>query len=147
VANPSYAMQHASERMRCSCGVVNCVQVNVKKGAAVVGKNIREIGFRGRFNAAVIAVKRSKVRQPGSLGDLVLQANDVLVISTGSLFDPTNADFTANFEKCVCSKPACEDYSLACMAATCSLMPGMVRKKLLVLLPCLVVSYMPPGLH
>jgi K+/H+ antiporter YhaU regulatory subunit KhtT len=75
------------------------MQVSVKKGAAVVGKNIRDIGFRGRFNAAVIAVKRSKVRQPGRLGDLVLQEKDVLVISTGSLFNPTNEDFAANFEK------------------------------------------------
>ena len=74
-------------------------QVTVKKDATVVGKNIRDIGFRGRFGAAVIAVKRSKVRQPGRLGDLVLQARDVLVISTGSLFDPTLPDFAANFEK------------------------------------------------
>lgn len=74
-------------------------QVSVKKGAAIVGKNIRNIGFRGRFNAAVIAVKRAKVRQPGRLGDLVLQEKDVLVISTGSLFNPTNEDFVANFEK------------------------------------------------
>ena len=75
------------------------LQVSVKKGGAVVGKNIREVGFRGRFNAAVIAVKRCKVRQPGRLGDLVLQEKDVLVISTGSLFDPTEEDFAANFEK------------------------------------------------
>jgi K+/H+ antiporter YhaU regulatory subunit KhtT len=75
------------------------LQVSVKKGAAVVGKNIRDIGFRGRFGAAVIAVKRSKVRQPGRLGDLVLQEKDVLVISTGSLFDPTQDDFANNFEK------------------------------------------------
>jgi K+/H+ antiporter YhaU regulatory subunit KhtT len=73
--------------------------VTVKKGAAVVGRNIRDIGFRGRFNAAVIAVKRAKVRQPGRLGDLVLQEKDVLVISTGSLFNPTDSDFTDNFEK------------------------------------------------
>lgn len=64
-----------------------------------MGQTIRDTGFRGRFNAAVIAVKRSKVRQPGRLGDLTLQAKDVLVISTGSLFDPTNEDFAKNFEK------------------------------------------------
>lgn len=75
------------------------LQVTVKKGAAVVGRNIRDIGFRGRFNAAVIAAKRAKVRQPGRLGDLVLQEKDVLVISTGSLFNPTDSDFSDNFEK------------------------------------------------
>lgn len=73
--------------------------MTVKKGAPVVGTSIRDIGFRGRFNAAVIAAKRAKVRQPGRLGDLVLQEKDVLVISTGSLFNPTDEDFKANFEK------------------------------------------------
>jgi hypothetical protein len=121
------------------------LQVKVKKGADIIGQSIRAIGFRGRFNAAVIAVKRSKVRQPGRLGecvcsrgagvsfllsccclvvvvvcvctrcratlpphlkpppnntgDLELQANDVLVLSTGHLFNPTLSDFTANFDK------------------------------------------------
>jgi K+/H+ antiporter YhaU regulatory subunit KhtT len=74
-------------------------QVKVKKGAPIIGQGIRDIGFRGRFNAAVIAVKRSKVRQPGRLGDLALQAADVLVLSTGHLFDPTRPNFVANFEK------------------------------------------------
>lgn len=75
------------------------LQVKVKKTAPIIGQTIRAIGFRGRFNAAVIAVKRSKVRQPGRLGDLELQANDVLVLSTSHLFNPTEADFGTNFDK------------------------------------------------
>ena len=73
--------------------------MNVKKGSSLIGKNIREIGFRGRFNAAVIAVKRSKSVQPGRIGDIVLQPKDVLVLSTGTLFNPSSQEFSANFEK------------------------------------------------
>lgn len=73
------------------------VQVTVTKGAAIVGQSIKQIGFRGRFNAAVIAVKRSTQLQPGRLGDLVLQPRDVLVLSTGGQFNPTSEDVTKNF--------------------------------------------------
>jgi uncharacterized protein with PhoU and TrkA domain len=73
------------------------MQVNVVKGSQLVGQSIRQIGFRGRFGAAVIAVKRSKALQPGRIGDIVLQANDVLLLSTGALFDASTDDFTKNF--------------------------------------------------
>lgn len=42
-------------------------------------------------------VKRSKVRQPGRLGQVVLQPEDVLVLSTPPDFDAQSEDFTANF--------------------------------------------------
>lgn len=73
--------------------------MNVKKGSSLVGQNIRQIGFRGRFSAAVIAVKRAKSVQPGRIGDIVLQPKDVLVLSTGAMFDPGSKDFKDNFEK------------------------------------------------
>jgi K+/H+ antiporter YhaU regulatory subunit KhtT len=63
----------------------------------VVGQSVKQIGFRGRFGAAVIAVKRSKNLQPGRIGDIVLQAGDVLLLSTGALFDATTDEFSKNF--------------------------------------------------
>eukprot|EP00877_Chromochloris_zofingiensis_P003154 jgi/Chrzof1/1283/Cz10g01050.t1 len=81
--------------------VTTLLQVNVLKSSELVGKTIKEAGFRGRFNAAVIAVKRSNLVQEGGLGSLVLQANDVLVLSTGDSFNVNNKDFTGNFNKLV----------------------------------------------
>jgi uncharacterized protein with PhoU and TrkA domain len=57
----------------------------VKKGADIIGSSIREISFRSQFHAAVLAVKRGNVHQPGRLGDIVVLANDVLVLMTGTL--------------------------------------------------------------
>lgn len=73
-------------------------QVTVARRADVIGRTIRETGFRGRFDAAVIAVKRNKVRQAGRIGDLELRAGDVLVLSAGANFDAGSADFKANFK-------------------------------------------------
>jgi len=84
-----------------SCPCFICRQVLVKKSSPLIGQTIRAIGFRGRFKAAVIAVKRSKNLQPGRIGDMQLQARDVLVLSTGAAFDATTPEFTENFERWV----------------------------------------------
>jgi Trk K+ transport system NAD-binding subunit len=75
------------------------VQVTVAPKADIIGKTVRETGFRGRFDAAVIAVKRNNVKQGGRLGDVVLQKGDILVLSAGENFDAKKDDFTANFKK------------------------------------------------
>jgi hypothetical protein len=74
-------------------------QVIVSNRADVIGTNIRDTGFRSRFDAAVIAVKRNNVKQGGRLGDVVLKKGDVLVLSVGAGFDPKNPDFARNFRK------------------------------------------------
>lgn len=78
-------------------GSLLCLQVTVLKGAPIVGQSVKQIGFRGRFGAAVIAVKRSKNLQPGRIGDIVLQAGDVLLLSTGALFNAATEDCVKNF--------------------------------------------------
>ncbi|GBF89760.1 sodium sulfate co-transporter [Raphidocelis subcapitata] len=74
-------------------------QVLVAPNAPIIGRSIRDTGFRGRFDAAVIAVKRGHVKQGGRLGDVVLRKGDILVLSVGSNFDPKAADFSSNFKK------------------------------------------------
>ncbi|KAF6235190.1 hypothetical protein COO60DRAFT_1671656 [Scenedesmus sp. NREL 46B-D3] len=78
-------------------GISSLLQVTVLKGAPIVGQSVKQIGFRGRFGAAVIAVKRSKNLQPGRIGDIVLQAGDVLLLSTGALFNAATEDCVKNF--------------------------------------------------
>lgn len=46
----------------------------------LVGRSIREGGFRSRYHAVVIAVARSGERIPGRIGDIVLQVGDVLLL-------------------------------------------------------------------
>ena len=46
----------------------------------LVGRTIREGGFRGAYNAVVVAVARSGERVPGKIGDIELQRGDVLLL-------------------------------------------------------------------
>jgi di/tricarboxylate transporter len=48
--------------------------------SALVGRTIREIGFRGRYRAAVLAVHRAGARMDEKLGDIRLRLGDTLLI-------------------------------------------------------------------
>ncbi len=58
-------------------------QCTLKHGASIKDLSIRATGFRGRFGAAVVAVKRNKKRVEGRIGDVVLQPHDQLLLDTG----------------------------------------------------------------
>lgn len=86
------------------------LQMTVKMDAPLLGKRIREIGFRSRFNAGVVAVKRpTKVRSAlktrfvskqveGKLPDIVLEAGDELLVDAGSDFQIDAHEISENFE-------------------------------------------------
>ncbi len=46
----------------------------------LVGKNVRESKFRTKYNAAILAIHRNGHRVNKKVGDIVLQANDTLLI-------------------------------------------------------------------
>jgi di/tricarboxylate transporter len=52
----------------------------------LVGKSLKQIRFRHEYDAVVIAVRRGHERLQGGLGDLVLHAGDVLILSVGKHF-------------------------------------------------------------
>jgi len=52
----------------------------VSESCPVAGRTIREGGFRSRYNGAVIAVARNAERVRGKVGDIRLQAGDVLLV-------------------------------------------------------------------
>ena len=65
----------------------NLVEVIVSPSAGVVGHTIKQINFRARFDAAVVAVRRGDQRLQGGLGGLTLKAGDALVLATGDDFN------------------------------------------------------------
>jgi di/tricarboxylate transporter len=52
----------------------------VASAGVLDGATLKEVGFRGRFGAAVLAVHRAGVRVPGKLGDVRLHPGDVLLL-------------------------------------------------------------------
>jgi len=63
--------------------LVECV-LSMKSN--MVGKTIREIRFRTRYEAAIIAVHRQGHRVISRIGDIELGAGDVLILDTGPSF-------------------------------------------------------------
>ena len=61
----------------------------VGSDSRLVGKTLEEIGFRGRYQAAVVAIHRSSQRIDSQLGQVTLEAGDTLVLLAGP-------DFRAN---------------------------------------------------
>jgi di/tricarboxylate transporter len=68
----------------------NLVEVIVSPTAGVVGRSIKEVDFRSKFDAAVVAVKRGSERLQGGLGGLRLKAGDSLVLAAGPNFTKRN---------------------------------------------------------
>ena len=55
------------------------LQAVVAPGSDLVGRTLKEVGFRGRYGAAIVAVHRAAERVPGKLGEVELRAGDVLL--------------------------------------------------------------------
>lgn len=90
VATEGYEVHAADRRWKTLCEAV------VSARSPLVGKNIRDAGFRAIYGAAVIAVHRGSERIRGRIGDIVLQAGDTLLLQTGAGFGSAhrnNPDF------------------------------------------------------
>ncbi|SES69573.1 SLC13 family permease [Thalassotalea agarivorans] len=74
----------------------NLTEVLVKPGAAIIGKSLKSAGFRARFDAAVVALRREGGVLSGKLGDIVIQAGDYLVLAVGNDFS-SRTNLSKNF--------------------------------------------------
>jgi di/tricarboxylate transporter len=74
----------------------NLTEVLVKADSAIAGKTLKKAGFRARFDAAVVAVRREGDALSGKLGDIVLQSGDFLVLAVGQDFC-TRPNLSKNF--------------------------------------------------
>ena len=54
--------------------------------SSLTGKTVKQSDFRNRYNAAIVAIHRNGKRLRGRIGDITLQAGDLLLLYTGSDF-------------------------------------------------------------
>lgn len=66
---------------------IEMVEVVVSSNSSLIGRTIKESEFRNRYDAAVVAVHRGGERLLGKIGEIELQAGDVLLLYTGQNFD------------------------------------------------------------
>ncbi len=74
----------------------NLVEVVVSHRSDLIGKRIKEAGFRSKFNAAVVAVRRGSHSLGGKLGLIRIEAGDQMILSIGPDFKERN-DIENNF--------------------------------------------------
>ncbi|MDO6488543.1 SLC13 family permease [Colwellia sp. 4_MG-2023] len=74
----------------------NLTEVLIKSESAIAGKTLKKAGFRARFDAAVVAVRREGCALSGKLGDIVLQSGDFLVLAVGQDF-ASRTNLSKNF--------------------------------------------------
>jgi di/tricarboxylate transporter len=71
-------------------------EVVIKSESVLCGLTLRDTGFRARFDAAVVAVRREGERISGRLGYVRLRAGDILLLATGPDFS-ARTNLTKNF--------------------------------------------------
>jgi di/tricarboxylate transporter len=62
------------------------VEVVVSQNSALINRTVRDSNFRGKYDAAIIAVHRNGEKMEGKLGNVILQAGDVLLLFAGENF-------------------------------------------------------------
>jgi di/tricarboxylate transporter len=82
--NQRFKIEHSGQR--------TLVEVVLSAYSPAVGKTLVESGFRGRYNAAVIAVARRGTRLRGKLGEIRLEVGDTLLLETDSGFSQRHAN-------------------------------------------------------
>jgi di/tricarboxylate transporter len=66
----------------------------VSPASPLIGKTIRDATFRGRYNAAVVAVHRHGERVPTKIGDIVVHPGDTLLLEAAPGFARSFRDST-----------------------------------------------------
>jgi di/tricarboxylate transporter len=61
-------------------------EVVVAEGSPLAGSTLKQIGFRARYGAAVVAIHRAGERLPGKLGAITLRPGDLLLVLAGPGF-------------------------------------------------------------
>ncbi len=74
----------------------NLTEVLIKPDSAVIGKSLKSAGFRARFDAAVVAIRREGEPLSGKLGEIVIQSGDFLVLAVGQDF-ASRTNLSKNF--------------------------------------------------
>ncbi len=62
------------------------VEAVMNNYSSLINKSVKQSDFRNRYNAAIVAIHRNGKKVSGRIGDIVLQAGDLLMLFTGSDF-------------------------------------------------------------
>jgi len=62
------------------------IEIVVSQNSTIINKNVKEINFRAKYDAAIISVHRNGEKISGKIGSFSLKAGDVLLLFAGENF-------------------------------------------------------------
>ncbi len=68
------------------------VEVVISQNSTLITKTVRESGFRGKYDAAILAVHRNGEKISGKIGNVKLKAGDVMLLLVGDAFAQLSLD-------------------------------------------------------
>lgn len=68
------------------------VEVVVSHNSSLISKTVRQAGFRGQYDAAILAIHRNGEKVSGKIGKVKLKAGDVLLLLAGDDFSKRSND-------------------------------------------------------
>ena len=77
---PQAAQPNSNEKTN----VVECI---VSPDSSLIGKTVKELNFRARFDGSIIAVNRGENRIQGKIGEIAIQSGDLLLVIGGNDFE------------------------------------------------------------
>jgi len=63
------------------------VEVVVSHNSWLIGRRVKNTHFRGKYDAAIVAIHRNGAKISGKIGSVIIQAGDVLLLFAGRDFD------------------------------------------------------------
>ncbi|HBS87190.1 MAG: potassium transporter TrkA [Bacteroidetes bacterium GWF2_38_335] len=72
------------------------LEVVVSHNSSLANRSVKEVNFRGKYDAAIIAIHRNGERVRGKIGEIFLKPGDVLLLLAGSDLED-RANFTQDF--------------------------------------------------
>ena len=85
----------ASDELSFQSEKLEVIKLVVASRSALIGKKVKETNFRGKYDAAILAVHRHGKHQEGKIGDMKLQSGDLLLVVGGNDF--TKSSVSSDF--------------------------------------------------
>ena len=67
-------------------------EIVISSNSDLIGKIVKETNFRGKYDAAIIAINRNGERITGKLGEVELMTGDLLLLITGDAFEERSSN-------------------------------------------------------
>jgi di/tricarboxylate transporter len=83
----AHALEKKVASLSSEDGTLPIFEAVVADGSSLVGRTLKQIGFRERFGGVVLAIQRRNERLEGPLGRLRIRAGDLLLIEASGGFD------------------------------------------------------------